>query len=64
MAAEMEIIMEEPIKELKITDSVIDPTLKKKPKIEVTGSKAISSKILHDMITNMAAQEQQESSDR
>ncbi len=35
----MEIIMEEPIKELKIMDSVIDPTLKKKPKIEVTGSK-------------------------
>jgi len=39
MAAEMEIIMEEPIKELKIMDSVINPSLKKKPKIEVTGSK-------------------------
>ncbi len=39
MAAEMEIIMEEPIKELKIMDSVIDLSLKKKPKIEVTESK-------------------------
>ncbi len=34
----MEIIMEEHSKELKIMDSVIDPSLKKKPKIEVTGS--------------------------
>jgi len=38
MAAKMEIIMEEHSKELKIMDSVIDPSLKKKPKIEVTGS--------------------------
>jgi len=34
----MEIIMEEPSKELKLMDSVIDLSLKKKPKIEVTGS--------------------------
>ena len=34
MAEEMEIIMEKPIKEPTILDSVIDPSLKKKPKIE------------------------------
>jgi len=39
MAAEMEIIMEEPFKEPKIIDSVIDPSLKKRPKIEISGSK-------------------------
>ena len=35
----MEIIMEEPVKELKIMDKIIDPSLKKKPKIEVIDSK-------------------------
>ena len=39
MAKEMEIIMEEPVKELKIMDKIIDPSLKKKPKIEVIDSK-------------------------
>lgn len=39
MAEEMEIIMEKPIKEPKILDSVIDPSLKKTHKIEVNNAK-------------------------